>query len=254
MALPTRPVCPTRHRDAMRSRRCPHRWELRLIGALLLLGATAYAAGGLEALLVTRLHPLHSLHPLHAYAGEPSAQHKPLGGIFRATDVVAGLAVLSGSVIALARLPAGCRPLSATGWASLALFGTVTAVDTAHGVAGSLTVLCALAGLMTLTVAARRYHCRPRLARVGPYLLAAELGATVWTLAATAAFEAWHVRWALGTGRRAQVALIAVWLAVLGTSVSREWGGMSHNGGTTRTTPRTRMRAEDVKRAGNRAE
>jgi hypothetical protein len=221
MALPTgptRPACLTR---------CPRRWELLLIGALLLTGAAAYTAW--------------------VAGGLPGGQGE---------DVVAGLAVLGGSVIVLVRLPAGRRPLPAAGWASLALFGAATAVDPAHGVAASSTVtaLCALAGLVALTVAARRHHCWPQLARVGPYLLAAELGATVWTLAATAAFETWHVSWALGTGRRAQALLTGVWLAVLGTSVSMKRDGVSHNGGTTRMTPRTRTLAEDVKRAGNRTE
>jgi hypothetical protein len=229
---PADPTCPTR-RGAMRPRQGPRRWERWLIGALLLLGAAAYTAW--------------------VAGGTPGGQGE---------DVVAGLAVLGGSVIALVRLPAGRRPLPAAGWASLALFGAATAVDPAHGAAGSSTVavLCAPAGLVALTVAARRHHCWPQLARVGPYLLAAELGATVWTLAATAAFGTWHVGWALGTGRRAQAVLTGVWLAVLGASVSMRQGGVAHNGGTTRMTPhtrmtpRTRMRAEDVKRAGNRVE
>ena len=205
-----------RRRPRLLPRRDPRRWELRLIGALLLLGAAAYTAWVLEDFLVARLHPVHGS------VGEPAAQHRPLGGIFRATDLVAGLAVLGGCVIALVRLPAGPRRLRVAGWVPLALFGAATAVPAlpaAHGVTGPLAVLCALAGLVTLTVAARRYGCLPRLARIGPYLVAAELGATVWTLASVAALEAWRVRWALGAGQRAQVALIAAWLAVLGTSV-----------------------------------
>lgn len=241
-------------------RRPPRRWELWLIGALLLIGAAACTAWVLDAVLVTRLQPAN------AYAGEPSdAPDGPLGGIFRATDLVAGLAVLAGCVIALVRLPAVRRPLPAVGWVLLALFGAATAVDsrlphgctpardqacdahqsaglvpaahsaytayTAHGVAGSLAVLCALAGLVILTAAARRYACWSRLARIGPYLAAAELGATIWTLAAVAALQAWHVGWALGAGRRAQVALIAVWLAMLAASVPHV-GRAGRHGGT----------------------
>ncbi len=73
----------------------------------------------------------------------------------------------------------------------------------------------ALVALVALTTAARRYGRWRPLARTGPLVVALELAATVWTLAAVAAFEAGHGTWALGAAQRTQVLLLAVWLAFL---------------------------------------
>ncbi|MFF2351684.1 DUF998 domain-containing protein [Kitasatospora sp. NPDC058115] len=205
---------------------------------MLLLSAVAYTAWVLEVVLST------GLDPVQAYLSELAAEDQPLGGLFRATDLVAGLAVLAAAALAL---PGGRRPWAVTGWAALALFGAATAADsrlplscaptsdemcaaretaglvpathTAHAVTSSLAVLGALGGLTALTVAARRYGWWPPVRRYGPWLLGAELLATGWSLGAIAAFEAGRGTWALGAGQRLQVLLVALWLALLAAAL-----------------------------------
>ncbi|MFE2724401.1 DUF998 domain-containing protein [Kitasatospora sp. NPDC059327] len=263
----------------------PGRRTARLaVAALLLLSAVAYTAWVLEVVVST------GLDPVQAYISELAAEDQPLGGLFRATDLVAGLAVLAAAGTALltgsygapdsappdhepvghgtadhepvghgtadhepaGRIPAARRPWAVTGWAALALFGAATAADsrlplscaptsdemcaaretaglvpathTAHAVTSSLAMLGALGGLVALTVAARRYGWWPPVGRYGPWLLAGELLATGWSLAAIAAFEAGRGTWSLGAGQRLQVLLVALWLAVLAGSLARGAG------------------------------
>ncbi|MFE7551402.1 DUF998 domain-containing protein [Streptomyces gardneri] len=231
---------------------------------LLGLGALAYTSWVLEVLVRT------GLDPIRTYVSELAAADQPLGGLFRATDLVAGLLVLAGALTALAasrgprspRRSGSPRPSRSTprprpherwavgGWIALAVFGAATAVDsrlplscaptadpecaaretaglvpathTAHAVSSSLAVTGAIAAMIALTVAARRYGRWRPLARTGPALVVLELAATAWTLAAVAAFEAGKGTWALGAGQRLQVLLVAVWLAVLAASLVRE--------------------------------
>ncbi|MGW6916851.1 DUF998 domain-containing protein [Kitasatospora sp. NPDC054939] len=220
-----------------------------VVAALLLLSAVAYTAWVLEVVLST------GLDPVQAYISELAAENQPLGGLFRATDLVAGLAVLVAAAIALTGLRrrgrlgrAGRRRWAVTGWAALALFGAATAADSrlplsctptsdpecaaretaglvpathaAHAVSSSLAMTGALLALVTLTVAARRYGWWPPVRRYGPWLLGAELLATTWSLAAIAAFESGHGTWSLGAGQRLQVLLVAVWLALFAYSVA----------------------------------
>ncbi|MER5962594.1 DUF998 domain-containing protein [Streptomyces sp. NPDC002057] len=233
----------------------------RASAALLALGALAYTAWVLEVLVET------GLDPVRTYVSELAAADQPLGGLFRATDLVAGVLVLAGAVTGLVgtgRHGTGRRasgggaegagaargprePWAIVGWIALAVFGAATAVDsrlplscaptvdpecaaretaglvpathTAHAVSSGLAMTGALVALVALTVAARRHGRRP-LARIGPVLVALELAATVWTLAAVAAFEAGKGIWALGAGQRLQVLLVAVWLAVLAYSLA----------------------------------
>ncbi|MFG3283729.1 DUF998 domain-containing protein [Streptomyces sp. NPDC048111] len=215
----------------------------RPVAVLLALGALAYTAWVLELLLRT------GLDPVQAYVSELAAADQPLGGLFRATDLAAGLLVLAAAVCALLRCDR--RRWSLTGWAGLALFGAATAVDsrlplscaptadpvcaaretaglvpathTAHAVSSSLAMLGALVGVVALTVAARRHGWWPGLSgRVGSVLVGLELLATAWTLSAVAAFQAGRGTWALGAGQRLQVLLVALWLGVLAWSVARE--------------------------------
>ncbi|MET8676403.1 DUF998 domain-containing protein [Streptomyces sp. NPDC004647] len=117
----------------------------RRIAVLLALGAAAYTAWAVEVLVAT------GLDPIEAYVSELAATDQPLGGLFRATDLVAGLLALAGALLALFRLRQdrlrqnglglrqdglGLRhdrprrhPWATTGWAALALFGAATAVD-----------------------------------------------------------------------------------------------------------------------------
>ncbi|MGW9040936.1 DUF998 domain-containing protein, partial [Streptomyces sp. NPDC055721] len=170
----------------------------------------------------------------------------PLGGLFRATDLAAGLLVLAGALAGLAathrhgrwalggwialavfgaatvadsRLPLSCAPTADPECAARETAGLVPATHLAHAVSSSLAMTGALSAMIALTVAARRYgHWRP-LARTGPALVVLELAATAWTLAAVAAFEAGKGTWSLGAGQRLQVLLVAVWLAVLAGSL-----------------------------------
>ncbi|MFD7900720.1 DUF998 domain-containing protein [Kitasatospora sp. NPDC059747] len=258
------------------------------VAVLLLISAVAYTAWVLEVVLST------GLDPVQAYISELAAADQPLGGLFRATDLVAGLAVLAAAGTALvgtgqvdtARRTgaepvgtahrtgtarrAGAEPVGTAhrtgasrrtgapqprhrwalaGWSALALFGAATAADsrlplsctptsdeecaaretaglvpathTAHAVTSSLAMIGALAGLVALTVAARRYGWWPPVRRYGPWLLGAELLATTWSLAAIGAFQAGRGTWALGAGQRLQVLLVALWLGVLAWSLFR---------------------------------
>jgi hypothetical protein len=219
----------------------------RPTAALIGLGAATYTAWVLEVVLAT------GLNPIETYVSELAAQDQPLGGLFRATDFTAGLLVLAGAALALVRTlrtPAVRRPWALAGWGGLALFGAATAADAwlplsckptvdpecaaretaglvpathqAHAVSSSLAMCGALLGIVALTVAARRYGWWPPVARTGPYLVAVELAATVWTLAAIAMFSAGRGTWALGAGQRLQVLLVAVWLGLLSYAIFRE--------------------------------
>ncbi|MFF5936499.1 DUF998 domain-containing protein [Streptomyces sp. NPDC012508] len=224
----------------------------RVTAVLLVLGALAYTAWALEAVVRT------GLDPVRTYVSELAATDQPLGGLFRATDLTAGLLVLAAATTALLatrRQPTDSgrprpRRLVLVGWFALALFGAATAVDsrlplscaptadpacaareasglvpgthTAHAASSGLAMAGALAAMIALTLAARRYRIWRPLSRTGAVLVALELAATVWTLTAVAAFETGGGTWALGVGQRLQVLLVALWLAVLAVSVARE--------------------------------
>ncbi|MER5636424.1 DUF998 domain-containing protein [Kitasatospora sp. NPDC002227] len=217
-------------------------WPPTATAALLLLSALAYTAWVLELVIAT------GLDPVQAYVSELAAEDQPLGGVFRATDLAAGSAVLAAAVLALST--SRWRPWTVTGWSALALFGAATVADsrlplscrptqdpecaaresaglvpathTAHAVSSTLAMVGALGALAALTVAARRYRRWPGYARLGPWLLGAELLAIAWSLAAIGAFQVGRGTWALGAGQRLQVLLVAVGLAVLAVSVARE--------------------------------
>ncbi|MGP4001951.1 DUF998 domain-containing protein [Streptomyces sp. 8N706] len=212
----------------------------RLISVLLALGAAAYTAWVLEAVLAT------GLDPGGTYVSELAATDQPLGTLFRTTDLAAGMMFLAAAVIALRREPRRA-PWATFGWAGMAVFGAATAIDSrlplscaatddtgcaareaaglvpvthmAHVVSSAVAMGGALVAVAALTLAARRYGRWAPVARFGPHLLAGELLATVWTLAAVAAFETGWGQWYLGAGQRLQVLLIAVWTAVLAYAV-----------------------------------
>ncbi|MEU2114468.1 DUF998 domain-containing protein [Streptomyces sp. NPDC016459] len=134
-----------------------------------------------------------------------------------------GALVVFGAATAVdSRLPLSCAPTADPACAARETAGLVPATHTAHAVSSGLAMTGALVALVALTVAARRYGRLRPLARAGPVLVVLELAATVWTLAAVAAFEAGRGIWALGAGQRLQVLLIAVWLGVLAYSLATE--------------------------------
>ncbi|MGX1884710.1 DUF998 domain-containing protein [Streptomyces sp. NPDC055287] len=213
------------------------------VAVLLVLGAVVYTAWVLEAVLGT------GLDPLRTYVSELAAAGEPFGGLFRTTDLLAGLLILAGAVWAFVRYRPRGR-WDVTGWVALAVFGAATAADSrlplscaptvdavcaareaagfvpathaAHAWSSSIASTAAVIGVVALTVAARRHGRRSLLARSGPAIVTAELAATVWTLTSIAAFEAGNGTWFLGAGQRLQVLLAALWLVVLAWSVARE--------------------------------
>ncbi|MET9540657.1 DUF998 domain-containing protein [Streptomyces sp. NPDC006553] len=156
----------------------------------------------------------------HGHAGTPEA-----GRAWRTREPWAvlgwgGLALFGAATVADSRLPLSCAATVDPACAARETAGLVPATHTAHAVSSGLAMTGALVALVALTVAARRYGRWRPLARTGPVVVALELAATVWTLAAVAAFEAGKGAWALGVGQRLQVLLVAVWLAVLAYSLA----------------------------------
>ncbi|QDQ11199.1 DUF998 domain-containing protein [Streptomyces spectabilis] len=213
------------------------------VAVLLVLGAAAYTSWALEAVLPT------GLSPLRTYVSELAAEDQPYGAFYRAVDFAAGVLVCAGAAVGLVRLRCRAavprvRVLSALGWAGLVLFGAATAADarlplscaptvdaacvareraglvpathTAHAVSSAVAVTGALVGMVLLTAAVRRAGAGGARQRTAlAVLVAVELAATVWTLAAVFAFDAGHGTWGLGIGQRLQVLMIAVWLVCL---------------------------------------
>ncbi|WP_395360289.1 DUF998 domain-containing protein [Streptomyces sp. YH02] len=130
------------------------------------------------------------------------------------------LALFGAATVADSRLPLSCAATADPECALRETAGLVPLTHTAHAVSSGLAMTGALVALVALTVAARRYGRWRPLARTGPVIVALELAATVWTLAAVAAFEGGKGTWALGAGQRLQVLLVAVWLAVLAYSLA----------------------------------
>ncbi|MFS8201735.1 DUF998 domain-containing protein [Streptomyces sp. CWNU-52B] len=203
--------------------------------ALLALGALAYSAWAWEAVLTT------GLPPAHTYVSELAAADQPYGALFRTTDLLAGVLVAAAVLSPLRPPPAGGRAAWA-GRAGLLLFGAATAVDSrlplgctpttnpacaaqeragtlpwthsAHTVSSTVALCGILVAMVVLT----------RTARWGPALVALELAATVWTLAAIAALESGHDGWGVGVAQRLQVGVIAIWLGAQAVSSVRARG------------------------------
>ncbi|MCW8101312.1 DUF998 domain-containing protein [Streptomyces tauricus] len=207
---------------------------------LLSLAALVYSAWVMEVVLPT------ALHPARTYVSELAATDQPYTTLFRTADLVAG--ALAAAAATLLSVPTRTRmrtrtrprrgPVARTGAAALLLFGVATAVDSrlplsctptdpecatretaglvpwthdAHTVSSTIALCAILVAMATLT----------RTVRHGPALLALELAATAWTLAAIAALETGHDGWGLGIAQRLQVGVIAIWLGVLAVSLLR---------------------------------
>ncbi|WP_438297391.1 DUF998 domain-containing protein [Streptomyces sp. HUAS TT7] len=187
------------------------------------------------------------LRPACSYVSELAAVDQPFGHIFRATDLAAGLLILTGALTTRTLRLSGRR--HAAGWGALAVFGLATAIDSwlpmscaptsdpacayaeaagllpaahaAHTVSSALAVTSALTALVLLAAPAHDRRQRPLRGRAGTVLLRAQLVATTWTLTSAAAFVAGVGNWALGYGQRLQVLLIAAQLTLLARSVWR---------------------------------
>ncbi|MGW0567938.1 DUF998 domain-containing protein [Streptomyces tauricus] len=210
---------------------------------LLSLAALIYSAWVMEVVLPT------ALPPAHTYVSELAATDQPYTTLFRTADLVAGVLAAAAATLLSVRTRTRTRmqtrtrprggPVTRTGRVALLLFGVATAVDSrlplsctpttdpecaareagglvpwthdAHTVSSTVALCAILVAMATLT----------RTARFGPALLALELAATVWTLAAVAALEAGHDGWGLGIAQRLQVGVIAIWLGALAVSLLR---------------------------------
>ncbi|MFE1802677.1 DUF998 domain-containing protein [Streptomyces sp. NPDC059517] len=198
---------------------------------LLALAALTYSAWTLETFLGT------GLPPAHTYVSELAATNQPYTTLFRTTDLLAGTLVCAAVATAAATATLSARRIPRTARAALLLFGAATAVDSrlplsctpttdpecaaretaalvpwthsAHTVSSTVALCGILVAMATLT----------RTARMGPALLALELAATAWTLAAIAALEAGHDGWGVGIAQRLQVGVIAIWLGALAVSL-----------------------------------
>ncbi|MFJ8935688.1 DUF998 domain-containing protein [Streptomyces sp. NPDC102365] len=198
--------------------------RLPTAAALLALAALTYSAWTLEALLPT------SLPPATTYVSELAATDQPYSTLFRTTDLLAGVLVCAAAVtLSARRTPPTAR-------AALLLFGAATAVDSRLPLSCTPTTdqVCAARESASLvpwthsahTVSSTVALCgilvaMATLARRAPALLALELAATVWTLAAIAALEAGHDGWGAGIAQRLQVGVIAIWLGALAVSLLR---------------------------------
>ncbi|MGC5566186.1 DUF998 domain-containing protein [Streptomyces sp. FR-108] len=192
--------------------------------ALLALAALTYSAWTLEALLPT------SLPPATTYVSELAATDQPYSTLFRTTDLLAGVLVCAAATtLSARRTPPTAR-------AALLLFGAATAVDSRLPLSCTPTTdpVCAARETAALvpwthsahTVSSTVALCAilvamAALARSAPALLALELAATTWTLAAIAALETGHAGWGAGIAQRLQVGVIAIWLGALAVSLLR---------------------------------
>ncbi|MEU9188610.1 DUF998 domain-containing protein [Streptomyces sp. NPDC048484] len=221
----------------------------RTAAALLALAALAYSAWTLEAVLPT------GLPPAHTYVSELAARDQPYGALFRTTDLLAGVCVcvfvctaglpvfrgrppggpgaqagragllLFGAATAVdSRLPLSCTPTADPGCAARETAGLVPPAHSAHTVSSTVALCGILVAMVALTLTARRCAPRSPLARSGPGLVAFELAATAWTLAAIAVLETGRDGWGVGgvgIAQRLQVGVIAIWLGALAVSLLR---------------------------------
>ncbi|WP_406398208.1 DUF998 domain-containing protein [Streptomyces uncialis] len=220
----------------------------RTTALLTAAGTLAYSAWLLEAVLPT------GLPRATAYVSELAAEGEPFSALFRATDLLAGLLLLTAALLGLlrpsARLPwAEGRPWTLVGWSALALFAAATVADSrlplsctptmdagcaerehsglvplthsAHLVTSAMATAAALLTAVALTVAARRYGIGGPVARAGTVLVAAQLAATGWTLGAVWAFGEGLGSWGLGVAQRLQLVLLALWLVVFARTLAR---------------------------------
>ncbi|MFE0738340.1 DUF998 domain-containing protein [Streptomyces sp. NPDC058855] len=134
----------------------------------------------------------------------------------------AALALFGAATVADSWLPLSCAPTADPACAAREAAGSVPATHAAHAVSSGLATTAAVTAMILLTAAARRHGRWDTLARTGAAVLALQVAATAWTLAAVTAFEAGAGNWALGLAQRLQVLLVALWLAVLARALHRE--------------------------------
>ncbi|XRQ05635.1 DUF998 domain-containing protein [Actinomadura welshii] len=207
--------------------------------ALAVLAAAAYATFLLEGVLSPELDAANG------YVSELSAAGRPFRRVYGAGDVLTGALAVLVALAALHRLAR--RPLATAGWAFLGLFGLgaiggavfpldcATSLETRcalrersghvsfshgfHAVTSSAVIVCWVAAMLLLALAARRYGWWPALARWGPPLALAQLVLAPATLAAI------YMGRGLGIAQRVQIGVLCLGLLVIARALHADRTG-----------------------------
>ncbi|MEO3829478.1 DUF998 domain-containing protein [Actinomadura sp. B10D3] len=197
--------------------------------ALAAVAAVTYATFVLENLLSPKLDFFNG------YVSELSAVDQPFHLVYSAGDLVTGVLSIMVAVGTLRRLTR--RPLATAGWTFLGLFGVCAIGDASfpldcapsletwcalrersehvsfshefHSVTSSGVIVCGVAALLLLSLAARRYGWWPALARWGWMLALAETVLALGTLVAM-----YLGQW-LGVIQRAQISVLCLGLLTI---------------------------------------
>ncbi|SFQ33330.1 MULTISPECIES: DUF998 domain-containing protein [Actinomadura] len=197
--------------------------------ALAAVAAVTYATFVLENLLSPKLDFFNG------YVSELSAVDQPFHLVYSAGDLATGVLSIMVATGTLRRLTR--RPLATAGWTFLGLFGVCAIGDASfpldcapsletwcalrersehvsfshefHSVTSSAVIVCGVAALLLLSLAARRYGWWPALARWGWLLALAETVLALGTLVAM-----YLGQW-LGVIQRAQISVLCLGLLTI---------------------------------------
>lgn len=196
---------------------------------LALVAAVSYSTFLLENLLSPKLDFFNG------YVSELSAADQPFHLVYSAGDFITGVLSILVAVATLRRLTR--KPLATAGWAFLGLFGVCAIGDASfpldcapsletwcalrersehvsfshefHSVTSSAVIVCGVAALLLLSLAARRYAWWPALARWGWLLALAESVFALGTLVAM-----YLGQW-LGIVQRVQISVLCLGLLTI---------------------------------------